>query len=65
MQESDGCQKTGAEMTEAKCNDGGNRVLLIDLENCPSQINQLMDNLEKYSHVVVCYAQSGAKILLD
>ncbi|MEY3761223.1 MAG: hypothetical protein RIR39_2714 [Pseudomonadota bacterium] len=46
-------------------NDGGNRVLLIDLENCPSQINQLMDNLEQYSHVIVCYAQSGAKIPLD
>ena len=46
-------------------NAGGNRVLLIDLENCPSQVNQLMDNLEQYSHVIVCYAQSGAKIPLD
>jgi hypothetical protein len=41
------------------------RVLLIDLENCPNQAQQLMENLEKYSHVVVCYAQSGAKIPLD
>lgn len=41
------------------------RVLLIDLENCPSQINQLMENLEQYSQVVVCYAQSGAKIPVD
>lgn len=41
------------------------RVLLIDLENCPSQINQLMTHLEKYSMVVVCYAQSGAKIPVD
>ena len=24
-----------------------------------------MENLEKYSHIVVCYAQSGAKIPLD
>jgi hypothetical protein len=40
-------------------------VLLIDLENCPSQINQLMENLEQYSQVVVCYAQSGAKIPVD
>jgi hypothetical protein len=54
MQESNECQKISTEITEAKCNDGGNRVLLIDLENCPSQINQLMDNLERYSHVVVC-----------
>lgn len=42
-----------------------NSVLLIDLENCPNQIHQLMQDLEKYSHVVVCYAQSGAKIPLD
>jgi hypothetical protein len=41
------------------------RVLLIDLENCPSQINQLMDNLAQYSQVVVCYAQTGAKIPID
>lgn len=41
------------------------RVLLIDLENCPNQLQQLMKNLEKYSYVIVCYAQSGAKIPLD
>ncbi len=41
------------------------RVLLIDLENCPSQIYQLMSNLERYLQVVVCYAQSGAKIPID
>jgi len=45
--------------------DKANRILLIDLENCPSQIQQLMKDLEQYSHVVVCYAQSGAKIPLD
>jgi len=41
------------------------RVLLIDLENCPSQIQQLMKDLEQYSQVVICYAQSGAKIPID
>jgi hypothetical protein len=41
------------------------RVLLIDLENCPSQINQLMNHLGEYSHIVICYAQSGAKIPVD
>ncbi|MDD1605751.1 MAG: PIN domain-containing protein [Methylococcaceae bacterium] len=41
------------------------RVLLIDLENCPSQIHQLMSDLQQYSQVVVCYAQSGAKIPID
>lgn len=40
-------------------------VLLIDLENCPNQIDQLKENLELFSQVVICYAQSGAKIPLD
>ncbi len=41
------------------------KVLLIDLENCPSQINQLMKHLDEYSQIVVCYAQSGARIPVD
>ncbi len=41
------------------------QVLLIDLENCPSQINELLENLANYSQVVICYAQSGAKIPID
>jgi len=48
-------------MTEATID----RVLMIDLENCPSQINRLMENLAQYTHVVICYAQSGAKIPID
>ncbi len=38
---------------------------MIDLENCPDQIHQLQKNLEQFSQVVVCYAQTGAKIPLD
>jgi len=41
------------------------RVLLIDLENCPDQIYQLQENLEQFSQVIICYAQTGAKIPLD
>lgn len=41
------------------------KVLLIDLENCPSQINELLEHLVDYSQVVICYAQSGAKIPID
>ncbi len=41
------------------------QVLLIDLENCPNQINQLMNHLDEYSHIVICYAQSGAKVPVD
>jgi hypothetical protein len=43
----------------------GTRVLMIDLENCPSQLNELMEDVNQYSQVVVCYAQCGAKIPLD
>ena len=46
-------------------NDDVSRVLLIDLENCPDQIHQLQKSLEQFSQVVVCYAQTGAKIPLD
>lgn len=41
------------------------KVLFIDLENCPNQINQLMKHLIEYSQIVICYAQSGAKIPVD
>lgn len=40
-------------------------VALIDLENCLNQIEQLQNYLEKYSGVVICYAQTGVKIPLD
>jgi len=46
-------------------NNNMNSVLLIDLENCPNQIHQLQKDLEHFSQVIICYAQSGAKIPLD
>jgi hypothetical protein len=45
--------------------DEENRVLLIDLENCPDQICQLQEKLEQFSQVLICYAHTGAKIPLD
>lgn len=41
------------------------KILFIDLENCPSQILQLHENLEQYSQVIICYAKTGVKIPLD
>jgi hypothetical protein len=41
------------------------KILFIDLENCPSQILQLQENLEQYDQVVICYAKTGVKIPLD
>jgi hypothetical protein len=40
-------------------------VLIIDLENCPNQLNHLPNNLEKCLRVVICYAQSSAKVPLN
>lgn len=51
--------------TSQKEGEEGGRVLLIDLENCPDQIHQLQENLEQFSQVVICYAQTGVKIPLD
>ncbi|MGK7887881.1 MAG: PIN domain-containing protein [Leptolyngbyaceae cyanobacterium] len=45
--------------------DDSSQVLLIDLENCPAQIKQLQQDLERFSQVVICYARTGAKIPLD
>lgn len=41
------------------------KILLIDLENYPSQIHELQDSLDEYSRVVICYATTGVKIPLD
>ncbi|MEY3221085.1 MAG: hypothetical protein RIT27_2442 [Pseudomonadota bacterium] len=41
------------------------KVLLIDLENCPNQIEKILKNLEEFAQVVICYAQTGTKIPLD
>lgn len=41
------------------------QILLIDLENYPSQINELPKILAQYDLVVICYAQSNARIPLD
>ena len=41
------------------------KVLLIDLENCPSQIKQLQEDLSTFHQVVICYANHAPKIPLD
>lgn len=41
------------------------KVLLVDLENCPSQIQQLQANLSDFSQVVICYANGSPKVPLD
>lgn len=41
------------------------KVLLIDLENCPTQIQQLKVDLDHFLQIVICYAHSQAKIPLS
>jgi len=40
------------------------KVLLIDLENCPSQLEQLPTDLANYLQVLICYATSHSKLPL-
>jgi hypothetical protein len=40
-------------------------IVLIDLENCPNQVGQLMENLARFSHVLLCYAKTTTKVPLD
>lgn len=60
-------QATMSEVDQAINNHGDqvNKVLLIDLENCPTQINHLQKDLEQFTQVVICYAKTGAKIPLE
>lgn len=41
------------------------KVLLIDLENCPHQLATLLADLDSYVQVIICHAQSTAKIPLN
>jgi len=43
----------------------GTRVLLIDLENCPSQLKQLPADLACFERVLICYANNTPKIPLE
>ena len=45
--------------------DVSQKVLLIDLENCPTQIQQLQVDLDHFIQIVICYAHSQAKIPLS
>lgn len=47
------------------CNVENVSVLLIDLDNCPNQIEQLAQNLEKYARIIVCYGSQPPKISLN
>ena len=40
------------------------KALLIDLENCPSQLEQLPTDLANYLQVLICYATSHSKLPL-
>ena len=47
------------------CNVKNESVLLIDLDNCPNQIEQLAQNLEEYARIIVCYGSQPPKISLN
>jgi len=42
-----------------------NKVVLVDLENCPNQLSKLYENLFQFNKIVICYAHSEVKIPID
>jgi hypothetical protein len=38
------------------------KALLIDLDNCPKQIEKIQQNSEEYSQIIVCYGGSDPKV---
>ena len=57
--------QSNLENNEKMMPQNSHKVLLIDLENCPSQIKQIQSNIETFSQVVICYAQNSPKIPID
>jgi len=47
------------------CNVENISVLLIDLDNCPNQIEQWVQNLEKYTKIIICHGSQPPKISLN
>lgn len=41
------------------------KLLLIDLKNCPNHIQKLQDSLRDYDKVIICYAATGTRIPQD
>lgn len=41
------------------------KVLLIDIDNCPSEINKIVENLDGYTRIIICYGGQIPKISLN
>lgn len=40
-------------------------ILFIDIENCPSKIDELIEDFKVFQKIVICYAKTGVKIPLE
>ncbi|WP_006786362.1 PIN domain-containing protein [Thiorhodospira sibirica] len=41
------------------------RVLLVDLENCPTQFTQLAQRFDDFTKILICYANPSVKLPID
>ncbi|EIJ42098.1 Protein of unknown function DUF88 [Beggiatoa alba B18LD] len=41
------------------------KILLIDIDNCPSEINNIIGNSKIYSRIVICYGGQVPKVSLN
>jgi hypothetical protein len=42
-----------------------NKVLLIDLDNCPAEVTQLSENLSQFKRIIGCFGQQEPRIPLS
>ncbi|MDM8552563.1 PIN domain-containing protein [Desulfobacterales bacterium HSG2] len=52
-------------MKSSKNRSSGSRALLIDVDNCPNQIEELPRTISEFSRIIACYGTNDPKVRLS
>jgi len=52
-------------MTDIENSEAIYKVLLIDIENCPNEIENLIQDLNSYARIIICYGKQTPKVSLN
>lgn len=52
-------------MSKTQSEEAIRKILIIDIENRPAEISNVLDYIKQYDQVLICFARSGSKIPLD
>lgn len=52
-------------MTDIENDKESYKILLIDIDNCPSEIEKIMNNPNDYTKIIICYGGQIPKIPLN